>query len=264
MKLHVLSDLHLDRFRMQPARVLGDALVIAGDVSDGKLELLIDFGSEYRAAGRPILFVPGNHEFHCGHSMAVSLRRMYRVFPRYGIELLHNRVLALNGVRFIGSTLWTDFAVGGADPLQAMLIARGNMADYLAVRHAGGGLRPESVLRWHHRAVRFLERAHSVPFTGPTVVITHHGVHPNSIYYRHKFHPLNTSFVSDLSERIIRWQPTLMIHGHLHHRFDHRVGATRIMGNPRGYSQEITDEKTGERFEWPQHDGFDPNLVIEI
>ena len=50
----------------------------------------------------------------------------------------------------------------------------------------------------------------------------------------------------------------------MHNRFDYQVGETRVVVNPRGYSKEITDEKTGELFEWPEHNDFDPNFVVEI
>jgi Icc-related predicted phosphoesterase len=49
------------------------------------------------------------------------------------------------------------------------------------------------------------------------------------------------AFVSDLSELIEIYQPTLWVHGHVHNSSDYRVGNTRILCNPHAYGSENPD-----------------------
>ncbi|MCJ2054098.1 hypothetical protein [Methylobacterium sp. J-070] len=61
---------------------------------------------------------------------------------------------------------------------------------------------------------------------------------------------MNPAFASDLAGLIDAGRPDLWIHGHVHACTDHRVGATRILCNPRGYDRE--------------NGRFDPALVVEV
>src|SRR5262249_10274772 len=109
---------------------------------------------------------------------------------------------------------------------------------------------PEASVALHRRSRAFLRRMLNAPFDGPTVVVTHHGPHPNSINARYLSDVLNPAFGSDLAALIESGRPKLWIHGHVHSSFDYRVGATRILCNPRGYGNE--------------NPGFDPLLVVDI
>ena len=88
----------------------------------------------------------------------------------------------------------------------------------------------------------------------PTVVITHHAPARGSIAASFENSPLNLCFISELEDRIRRWQPRLWLHGHVHNSFDYEVGRTRIVTNPRGYAP-------GGQLENPN---FDPLRVIEF
>jgi Icc-related predicted phosphoesterase len=90
----------------------------------------------------------------------------------------------------------------------------------------------------------------ATPFRGPTVVITHHAPHPNSVNSRFVGDPLNPAFVSDLGDLIARHQPDLWLHGHTHCSGDYRLGRTRVICNPAGYGRE--------------NPAFDPTLVVEV
>jgi hypothetical protein len=100
-------------------------------------------------------------------------------------------------------------------------------------------------------------RTLAIPFDGPTVVVTHHAPHPDSVARRFENDPLTPAFVSDLSEVIDRWQPALWFHGHTHDNFDYRVGATRIVCNPKGYGP----MPPGRRIE---NVAFDVGRVVEV
>lgn len=75
-------------------------------------------------------------------------------------------------------------------------------------------------------------------FAGATVVVTHHAPHPGSIAPRYQRDLLTGAFASDCEDLILAGQPTLWIHGHMHHSADYRIGATRVLCNPHGYGRE--------------------------
>lgn len=91
-----------------------------------------------------------------------------------------------------------------------------------------------------HRATRsFIEAELCRTHDGPTVVVTHHAPHPDSLPPSHG--ELAWCYASDLSELIIERGPDLWIHGYVHQATDYRVGRTRVVCNPRGHA----DERTG-------------------
>jgi Icc-related predicted phosphoesterase len=264
MKLHVLSDLHLSRTSMPAAPVVGDVLILAGDISDGVFENTVNFAENYRRANLPVLYVLGNHEFY-GKNLARELKFLHRVAPRVGITLLHNRAVVLSNVRFAGTTLWTDFALSGPEKYVewSMGLVRKGFKDFRDIEHRGRPLTPEATVRFHQRALRFLDRVFATPFKGKTVMITHHGISPMSIHPRFAGNPVNPGFVSDLEPRIKRWRPTLAIHGHVHNRFDYRLGRARVIVNPRGIIREVRGPGGEIRLQL-EHSEFDPELVVSI
>src|SRR5690606_24568879 len=103
-------------------------------------------------------------------------------------------------------------------------------------------------------SVAWLDKRFAEAHAGPTVVITHFAPSLLSIHPRFAGSPINACFVSDLAARIERWQPTLWLHGHTHDSFDYRIGATRVLANPRGYAPGGVVENAL----------FDPAFHIEI
>lgn len=83
------------------------------------------------------------------------------------------------------------------------------------------------------------------------VVITHHAPSPRCIRPWCDGARLNPGFASDLDAVIARYRPPLRVHGHMHHRIDERLGATRVVRNPDGY-----DRVEGH--------GLDPAFVVEV
>jgi len=75
---------------------------------------------------------------------------------------------------------------------------------------------PADALELHRQSRAWLEGELAKAFAGPTVVVTHHAPHPNSVESRFRADPVTPAFVSDLSLLIERWQPHLWIHGHTH------------------------------------------------
>ena len=61
MRVHVISDLHLEFAPFQPNNVDADVVVLAGDVHTGKngIKWILEAFRD-----RPVIYVLGNHEFY--------------------------------------------------------------------------------------------------------------------------------------------------------------------------------------------------------
>jgi calcineurin-like phosphoesterase family protein len=260
MRLQVLSDLHLEVCAFNSVLAQSDVVVLAGDLHEGTR------GLEWAAQtfpGRPIVHVPGNHEYYDGEFAAVreAMRRRAR---ELGIVHLDDETAVLNGVRFIGATLWADLLLYGEEGKTALL-SRGldRLVEYRCVRFDGGPFKPEHSIALHAASRAFLERALAEPFDGPTVVITHHSPHPNSIHPRFKGYVTNPAFASDLSG--LMGKAALWIHGHTHASFDYQVAGTRVLANLRGYAgrHPVSGRLHGSA-EQPENAAFDPALTVEL
>lgn len=253
MRLHVLSDLHLELGPGSAAEneaALGlaipdtdaDAVVLAGDIANGADGVR---WAARRWPGRPVVYVLGNHE-HYGHRVDATLQACREAARGSSVHVLENEAVTLGGVRILGATLWTDFRLHGR-PLEAAQAAASWMPDFHIVRNRRDAVfTPRDAIACHRRTRRCLARALAAT-EGPAVVVTHHAPHPHS----DQFGDLASgAFVSDLEWLIRRHAPALWIHGHTHGGDDYRVGATRVVSNQAGYVDEVTD--------------WDPGLCVEV
>jgi len=251
MKIQIASDLHREFLSpdQDPFNMLqdvgADVLVLAGDIHQHVNGLL--WAASLRIA-QHIIYVPGNHEYYNAniHQLSVELRQLAGELslPQIPIHLLDNREVVIGGVRFLGTTLWTDFAISGEGTQQfpALQAAKNVMADFRCIGFGSTGwLSPQKSIMLHKIALEWLEQTLAIPFDGPTIVVTHHCPHPGSVAVRFKGDVLTPGFCSDLSWVIEKFRPELWIHGHTHDSFDYVVpwsdgcGGTRVVCNPRGY-----------------------------
>lgn len=256
MKLLIASDIHLEfGERWMPPDLDYDVLVLAGDIHVGTRGFAL-----YRGwMDRPMLYVAGNHEFY-GRVLPATIRE----FHGLGAEgervlsfFLEKSSVVLDGVRFLGCTLWTDFALHGAAMQDtAMAVAEECMADYAKIVAIKDGptkvmLAPQDTLRLHQHSRDWLARELAKPHDGPTVVVTHHAPSIHSIAPRFCDDLASAAYASNLEPLIEQYQPAAWIHGHTHVAVDYHIGATRIVANPRGYPGET-------------YVGYRPRLVVEV
>jgi predicted phosphodiesterase len=249
MKLLVLSDLHLEfdvPFAVPPD-VEYDVVVLAGDIHSPGRKAVKWAKQEPTFGGKPIILVPGNHEFY-GCEVARELAAMKTLSEPSNVHVLDRGEATLGGVRFLGCTLWTDFQL----PVKQLLgdpeidvgraMATGNLQlndfrliELLAVTklqlHTGRLLRAEDTLAWHWTDRDWLRRSLRESFNGPTVIVTHHAPAIGSVADQYAADWLTPAFVSDLTDAFFE-VPTLWIHGHTHSPFDYQRGACRVVSNP--------------------------------
>jgi Icc-related predicted phosphoesterase len=266
MKIRILSDLHLefsDRFPpLSWPMPDADVVVLAGDIDNGTRA--IDWAEQVFPT-LPVLYVPGNHEFYDRDIIAARDALKRRAADSPNLRLLDDGECVIDGVRFLGSTLWTDFAVyGEGETGRAMAESQRYVTDFRAIRHGAEGLlTPAQTVEFHRQAVAFLEARTSATFPGRTVVVTHHAPHTGSIHPKWGNTLVNAAFVSDLTRLL--GNPVLWIHGHTHDSFDYRAKGTRIVANPMGYRFSRRPRTPGQTpavtFENVR---FDPALVVSI
>lgn len=207
--------------------------------------------------GRPVIFVPGNHEFYKSH-IARQMPEVGQLATELGISFLAPGSVTIGNIRFIGATLWTDYALNG-DARFAKMTAQAELNDHRMIRFAEGGrfarFTPSHAEMLHRRDLAFIVDRLAELHAGPTVVVTHHAPHPGSVAERYAGQPMAAAFASNLGAVIEQHQPELWIHGHDHGSHDYMVGRTRVLANQAGYPTHF-----GAR-ENPQ---FNPELVVEV
>jgi len=229
MELHILSDIHLECERFEPPETSADVVILAGDIGVGTRG--IDWAKKHFDV--PVLYIPGNHEYHNPSlSMIEHLTDMQRACEGSTVMLMDNKVMVIEGVRFIGTTLWTDLK-----NFESVLYCDADriITDYEVSRNVGGLVHFDSAhaqyLFARNRA--WLESELAQSFTGKTVVVTHHAPSQKSIAAQYVGNDWNPCFASDL-ERLMDGVD-LWIHGHTHSSLDYNIKGTQLMCNPRGY-----------------------------
>ncbi|WP_417513000.1 metallophosphoesterase family protein [Marinobacter sp.] len=239
MRLRILSDLHVECFQegRDLPEVAADVVILAGDIHRTAEGLA--WAAE-RFAGQEIIYVPGNHEFY-GTSMPEARKALLAEARHFGIHLLDNATVDIGGVRFHGTTLWTDFGLyhgqPNCDPVETERRALAFMPDFRIIQQpAGEVFSPAESQMLHAEAIAWLEVALSEPSPGPRVVISHHAPLPECIPPKYQGDALSPAFASNL--RALMGKMDLWVHGHVHEPVDLQVEGTRVFANPGAYPKE--------------------------
>ena len=247
MKLHILSDLHTEFADFDLPETDADVIVLAGDigVGTGGLEWL-----SRQQRGRPIVYVPGNHEFY-RHDLSLIDELRKRTLS--DVHLLDNQAVVLDGIRFLGSTLWTDFDLfGETSKWLSLQRARQCMNDFAVIRRGGRPFTPADSIELHESSRKWLGEKFAESFDGRTVVVTHHAPSVRSVPARFSTDLLTPAFASDVEGMLDGSRVSVWIHGHMHDSADYSINGTRVICNPRGYPGE------------PSGRLFNPALCVKV
>lgn len=267
MKIQLLSDLHLEAHpQWMTQRAPGaDVLVLAGDIGSYQAGSLLDdadFGlrrfSPRHGWPTPVLFVPGNHEYD-SLDFDQAHARLQETCLRLGITWLERETFIwpaqgtnARAVRFIGTTLWTDFdalvptdasaPTSGAGLLTQQLKARDKAfraANYYlhkaGITRRGQPLLAPAVREQALACQTWLRTALAEPFDGATVVVTHFAPSLRSADPRYGMAPGTAGFCNALDDLLPH--ADLWLHGHLHAPSDYVSQGCRVVANPLGYAR---------------------------
>jgi Icc-related predicted phosphoesterase len=275
-----MSDLHLDFADLTLPG--GDVLILSGDICEAKRMkpdmynpdmVLLEherkdqrpdrynrFFEEECAKYRKVFMVMGNHE-HYGFQYHKTYNHIREQLPA-NVHLLEDECYELDGVLFIGATLWTDMNRGDELTLfhmKSMMNDYRQITMFNEVKNVYHRLQPEKTMADHYRSRAYirqiLEENRATGKNLPVVVMTHHAPSKASTKPRYLNDTImNGGYSSDLSELILD-NPEIRVwtHGHTHDNFDYMIGSTRIICNPRGY-------KGYEQ----QAEDFDPTIGFDI
>lgn len=226
MKVQILSDIHVEfhgdggRGFVESRDARGvDVLVVAGDLGlerDGSVKSTI----EGLCARYPrVVFVAGNHEYYGSSRERVRdlLHGLEDRLPTF--SWLDDGAVDIDGVRFIGSTLWFP-PHDASDAVYARFLN-----DFRAIEGFSG---------WVHEANRASAAFLGAAVRPGDVVVTHHLPHPACVAPRWAGDPLNRFFVCPLPDALVS-RPRLWIFGHTHDSIWTSLGGCRLVANPYGY-----------------------------
>lgn len=253
MKLHILSDLHMEIAPYKLQVFDADVIVLAGDIGEGTNGIawaagLLDVTDAH------IIYVAGNHEFY--HAELNDIRQKINAFCKghHRLHYLENDEVIINNVRFLGATLWTDFNLTQPEDQETTLrMSELSLTDFRLIQYQQSRFKVKDAINMHLDSIKFLEAKLDEEFAGKTVIISHHAPALQSVAPKYKDSFLKTYFASDLSHLLD--QSDIWIHGHTHVRSDYQIGKTRIICNPRGRPN---DKEQAENIQ------FNPALIVEI
>lgn len=281
MKIQLVSDLHLEFEDINIKNELGaDVLVLSGDIcvaedlykqdfrtlsldtmpveGYGRAKRAIryrDFFSRVSFQFPHVIYIMGNHEHYHGtfDTSREVLQNMLNIMNIHNVYILDNDIKDIDGVRFVGGTLWTDCNKG--DPLTQYHLEQA-MNDFRVIRVKREQYRkfmPKETIDEHIRTKKYISLIlEETPDDMPVVVCGHHAPSSMSIAEQYKNDTLmNGGYYSDLGDFILdRPKIRVWTHGHMHQSFDYMIGGCRVVCNPRGYHDE--------------NRSFDPNFVVEV
>ncbi|MBO5658619.1 MAG: metallophosphoesterase [Duodenibacillus sp.] len=225
MRICYASDLHMEYaanrayVREHAGDWQGDVLLLAGDIQElANPSLSNDFWDWCAANFRETLIVPGNHEY--GHGVVPAGGGFTR-YVRDNVAYHHNRVVRLDDVDFVCSTLW---------PVPGM--AARAFADQVLPYFNEPGV--PSIDTLNAECVDFVFNAVRRSEARATVIVTHFAPTPDVVPPAKAVPEKLGVFACDLTERIRREGPDVWLFGHSHTNVDQRIGATRLIANQLG------------------------------
>jgi len=233
VSVSVFSDLHLEFGDLNLTHVDSDVIILAGDIF---IKIRSVEWIQKQFGDRDVILIDGNHEFY-GSNIDSVRRKTREATKGTNIHYLENNYVDIKGIRFIGSTLWTDFNIFG-NPTLAKNMSAALMNDYKKIRIEKRGsyrmLRPDDTHLMHKVSRTFIATTiDESPL--PTVVVSHHAPSMKSVGSEYKKETVTAAYASDL-EQFMEDHPSLLwVHGHTHKNVDYLIGQTRVIANQRGY-----------------------------
>jgi predicted phosphodiesterase len=273
MRVNVISDLHLEFGDLELPG--GDVLILSGDIAESRtlrkyrydpMNIMTEPGDPKRmdraqrffheecAKYRQVIYVMGNHEHYHGR-YDKTWHELIAEMPD-NVEVLEDQHIEIDGVLFLGATLWTDCNRG--NPMCIQVLKHG-MNDYRAITNKAGAiyrkLIPQDTMETHMRTKEYFRTMLELNRDKQVVICTHHAPSYKSVH-EHYIHDtdMNGGYASDLSEFILDHENIrFWTHGHMHDPSDYMIGQCRVICNPRGYVG--YEQRTKE---------FDPTVGFDI
>lgn len=242
MKINYFSDLHLEFGPLDQPGNDADVIIAAGDIGIYKQ------GVEWlKTINKPVIYVAGNHEFYT-QEYHDTLKTLREQCAGSRVHFLENNQFVFQDVRFLGCTLWTDLFQDGEDKVS---ILSNSLNDFRKIKYSEKAFDPLAFFKLHERSKKWLIAELERPFSGKTIIVTHHA--PSEWSWNGSPHALKKlAYCNDLKWLLHEYEIAAWFHGHVHSPGDYRIAGARVLCNPRGYVGRKMVE------------GFDVNRVVDI
>lgn len=211
-----------------------EVLVLAGDIGyplskNGKANgAYRDLLQTFRSHWTHIVLITGNHEYYGSRQLGNMDDRdqsVRQVCAELGIHFLQKSFVVINGVRFLGCTLWSDVTLLDYESMNCSTQVFANHLQYVHI----------------HQEHRDWLASQLVEQDSPaTVVITHH---LPSVQLLPKPESPHTGYFSNLEHLIDTHKIDLWIVGHSHERKECLINGVTCVLNPLGYPNEKRQTK---------------------
>lgn len=237
MKIQYASDLHLEfpanrnELKLNQIKPEADILLLAGDIMPFKMiGHLTRFWDSLSKNFKGVYWVPGNHEYY-GYDLVAAADLLYKnAGIRDNIFLLNNKVVTLEEVNIICSTMWTHISPVNELPISGML------NDFHEITNNGKRMTVADYNKMHVSDLSFLKDTIEKTKGKKTIVMTHHV--PTFLNYpeQYKGHSLNQAFAIELYDFIETSGVKYWIYGHHHNNTaNFNLGNTVMLTNQMGY-----------------------------
>lgn len=261
MKISYCSDIHLefgsvdlDLFNNSEG---ADILVLGGDItvaevfksrdvnerSAAKARYTHDLWKRVNEKYKVVIYIMGNHEHYHGDFSETEAILRKELEPYENIYFLEKEWMTVDTpegglLTIFGATFWTNFNCGDE---RLMTRAEYCMNDYSAQNTVGGEtryLKATDTYASHNEAFDSLSALLAgIPEDRNVLVCTHHAPTPKSKRPgEFDDSDMHHFYNSDLEE-FIKNHPNIRLwtHGHTHWQYEHLIGNTMVVCNPRGY-----------------------------
>jgi predicted phosphodiesterase len=239
--LQILSDVHLELLNKPPV-VNRNApyLALLGDIGHPFSEIYRVFVRQMAQQFERVIIIAGNHEYYNNAKEQythedIDTQIRYITQSYNNVTFLQNESFLLDGVRIIGTTLWTHIPEEKFDYVQYA------MGDYSKcfVASNGGRFTPAATSMWHDIAVSYISKQLVLYPSLPTVILSHHcpiadvEVHPP----RYRDDQLRCCYATNLTH-LLKFPVVAWAYGHTHWPFDQEIQGVRVVTNPEGHAEE--------------------------
>ena len=227
MKIYYMSDLHKDinGDYIEKLKIPDDAeesiLLLAGDLhSKGRCASVADYFADFY---KYVVWVYGNHSWY-----QIAMHETHKFLSnKINVYHLENQKIILDGISIVGCTLWHPIKTVDEFDWKYYL----NDARYIRGRNFRK-LDYRDIDFLYHQSIGYLAN------TQADILLTHHGLHNNSISLAYADAPTNKYYITHRPDILENFK--FHVHGHVHSSFDYIVThdnnrTTNVLTNPLGY-----------------------------